>query len=974
MQVNVSEIFHSGENEAGIYKVSGQQGAVSAVGTTEGKAPDEYAITSAQTFADDPVITRQNYVEQKPEALSVEQMNTLAENIGADDFSKYEELGITPEQDELGKVLTVSERIKIELATHCENYTGDVSDISTDLLESMYGSAGGAYAAKQQMQYLDMARSLKNIDENAKAYLLKNEMEPTVENVYMAQHSGSVSAGSPLSGQQWSQLKPQVEAALKKVGLEPDEAMLSEGRFLIEHGISLTPQNILKSLEMNADIEGKTDEDWLEAMTGAMVLGMSCGDTPAVGSMPDRNMVEDMMDAIRQGDEEIIGDIIESGKDVTILNLKNPPTAEEVRENEGRMREENREHSEEKEQDERILAQRKKMQDICQKMSYESFFVMLKAGIHVEILSMDELSVQVDRHESRKAEVFFSEYHKEKIDLFQASMDALERMKAVPSLVLGKVISGEVEFTVKDISAKGGALTARYGEAEKLYQAVGTEVRSDLGDSIREAFSSSYGLLGELGVEETEASRRAVRILGYNSMEITKENVLQVEALDGQIGKLFRNFTPQAVAYIIEHEINPLETDIAQLNENLTALNQEMGYSETESYSKYLWKLDKNNEISKEDRSAYIGLYKLIRRVEKGDRRAIGAVLKSGGEMTLKNLYHALENMEYKKGGIQVDDSLGLAQETVISENNLSQQLKVYEKIYDGAIDKIWHYTTPKQAKAIGIEQFQNSNLEDLADIIKQEETEEEYSRMRMETIQEARFVSEQHVEALLDSGVEVSVSNMLAAAYFASSPNGIFGKLKEENRKIPDSFEELDIENLEEEYPEKVEQSLEEISGQAGEGDVKTFRRLNRAIRLLGAMGQKHSYYVPVELSGETSTVRLTVDTRGTDKGKVSVEIHSAAYGKISAQFKRTEEGLAGTVLAETRKGFDLAAGAGEGMEAEYGSVKLERALVSHIGEGVFGAAASREDAVASTNRQLYRIAKSFIICIKDCDRKTDK
>lgn len=961
MQINVNTIMNAGESGTGIYKVNEQQETGSIFDV---RVSDEYKIQSAENLTDNPVLTRQGSEEKDPLALAMEQLNQLAESIGISDFDKYEELGLIPEQDELGRVVTVSERIKIELAMYCENYTGDISNISMEMLTQMYGSSGMAYAAKQQMRYMDMARELSNMDGSTKAYLLKNDMEPTIENVYLAQHSGSVSYNAEsLSDSEWEELKPQVKAILEKVGLGQEEELLAEGRFLIEQGIALTPENILKSKDMNVDIEGRTEEQWMADMMQTIALGMGYADTLVTGRIPDTQQVDDMIQAVADAGEETIRDIMESQRTITILNLKQPPTIEEVKE---------------KIAEDRILAQKEKLKEIYQKMSYEAMCSMMKRGIRVEVLSIEELAVQIDEYENQQARIFLGEASQEKVDLFRQTLNAMEQMREVPSAVLGKVMAREIAFTVQEVTQTGIEMRTqeRYAQAEKLYEAVGTEVRGDLGDSIQDAFSSSYGVLEELGIPETEGSRRAVRILGYNQMEITKESVLQIQALDEQVGKMFRNFTPATVAYIIEHNINPLETEINTLNENLVALNQEMGFAEEESYSKYLWKLDKAKGISKEDRAAYVGLYKLIHKVEKGDRRAIGAVLKSGGEMNLKNLYHAWRNLEAAGKEVQVDDDLGLTEQVNVNENNLSEQLGIYEKMYDGMLDKVWRYTTPEQVSRVGVEQFQDMNLEELAATLKQEPEDEEYSQMRAEDIWQARFVSEENIEMLMNADTTVSISNLMAASYFKSSPNGIWGKLKKDNEELEKKFEDIDMEDLEDSYPQKVEEALETVREQAKEKSSPEFKMFHRAIRLLGAMAKKQSYFIPMDLQGETSTVRLTIVAGAEEKGKVSIDIYSETYGQISAQLRRTEDGIRGTVLAHTREGLELAGRAAEGMEPEYGNVKVEKALAGHIAEGVFGNAARTPAAgeKTATNAQLYQIAKSFLANIKENEVLSDK
>ena len=65
---------------------------------------------------------------------------------------------------------------------------------------------------------------------------------------------------------------------------------------------------------------------------------------------------------------------------------------------------------------------------------------------------------------------------------------------------------------------------------------------------------------------------------------------------------------------------------------------QELGGDDTERFSQFLWKLERNKEISEEERRSFIGVYRLLHQVEKSDGAAIGAVLNQGADLTLKNL------------------------------------------------------------------------------------------------------------------------------------------------------------------------------------------------------------------------------------------------------------------------------------------------------------------------------------------------
>ena len=78
-----------------------------------------------------------------------------------------------------------------------------------------------------------------------------------------------------------------------------------------------------------------------------------------------------------------------------------------------------------------------------------------------------------------------------------------------------------------------------------------TAPRADLGDSIQKAFRNVDDILNDIGLEATEANQRAVRILGYNQIEITQESVAEMKAADEQVQRVFRNLTPATVTEMI---------------------------------------------------------------------------------------------------------------------------------------------------------------------------------------------------------------------------------------------------------------------------------------------------------------------------------------------------------------------------------------------------------------------------------------
>ena len=157
-----------------------------------------------------------------------------------------------------------------------------------------------------------------------------------------------------------------------------------------------------------------------------------------------------------------------------------------------------------------------------------------------------------------------------------------------------------------------------------------------------------------------------------------------------------------------------------------------------ESYSRFLYKLEKKKDITEEERSAFIGIYRLLRQIEKGDDAAVGAVAGSGASETLENLLSAVRSSKKKHMDYRVDDSFGGIQA------KKSDAQSVTEQIRKGFI----------------------KTREDLEEVLKDEETEladKEYDHTLYEGIRSAAGSEEAVLRHLMDYGKPVTADYLLA-------------------------------------------------------------------------------------------------------------------------------------------------------------------------------------------------------------------
>ena len=90
-------------------------------------------------------------------------------------------------------------------------------------------------------------------------------------------------------------------------------------------------------------------------------------------------------------------------------------------------------------------------------------------------------------------------------------------------------------------------------------------------------------------MEATEENRRAVRILGYNGIEITEDSIIQMKAADEEVQRMFKNMTPAVVTQLIKQGINPLEMKISDLNRVAEQVKTEVGKDDNQKFSEYLY-------------------------------------------------------------------------------------------------------------------------------------------------------------------------------------------------------------------------------------------------------------------------------------------------------------------------------------------------------------------------------------------------
>lgn len=784
---------------------------------------------------------------------------------------------------------------------------------------------------------------------------------------------------------------------------------MSNAKWLIEDKIPVTAANLYKLSEIdviNQNISNNqiSENGWIQKIALNMSYGLSAGSTSANYYSDIKSDSIEAVEIIHNGTDEQIETLVTDGKEVTLLNMK--------RQEEDTSYKYTKERTDNitDEMHKKIITERKNLEELRLKMTVEASALMIKNGINVEITELSELVEELKNIEAKYVTNIFNEtgtvVNDENISIFNETANYMEAFARIPSYVLGDVLNNNIEFNVEDITVEGAVAVKEniLKSAQIAYDTLGTKPDRELGDSLKKAFTGIDKMLEDLELEDSTDNQRAIRILAYNEMIIDEKNINDIKELDSEVTKLIDNLTPRTTAYLIANGINPLKTDIQTLNEELDKINENMDTDEVEKYSEYLWKLEKNKEISKEDKDAYIGVYRLIRMVEKGDRKAIGAVMKQGSEVTMRSLLTAARSLNNTGNDMIVDDSLGLSDEVKLSDSNIDKQLDYFdsqsflERAKKTTFDTIG---ANKAANNIEVNKSENNDTDTQTS---------DYDILRVEEVQSLQTISEETLLNIYEDGTVVNNSNILGLAFYTMNGGKTYSKIKRicDDEKVSGDLDKItkildgtsnnaDGTNVETEYYDlsrdtdgnsevntldidRLNAALNEMSGDIKEAlmnkshiDVKDIRSVNRMLNYVKRSAARNSYYVPANINGELSTVKITIETGESEKGKVTVRMKDS---DINAEFTINDTDVKGLIMigdnAIDNENYERFA---EEFKARIENLGLNLKNLSKTDTGYAGNnRAYSKNVNKVTTSTLFKVAKEYISSIKKYAGQTDK
>lgn len=909
-------------------------------------------------------------------------MAVMSNTMSDEDFAKLQKEGFHPGSTDIETVVTIIDHIKAALLKGGTQVTGYTDTMSDEALGDITGSEAYAQELKKQFAERDIPLTPENaaavteawnmlsetdsMTDGSIKYMVENNLEPTPENVYTAKYS-SVSDGSKqgkgyyaaggVAGYyakkpeeiDFDKLKPQMEKVIGEAGYEVNEENLADAKWLVEKGIPLNEDtfSLLKSIRQQHF--PVSYEDFASAAACAVADGVN----PAKADLgKDHTYVEEAVEIKEKTD------LLEDGAVDYIIARDLPLTLKNIFAAQDWLNDNKQQESDQKNTGE-IIKGHRLLEEIRLSMSVEANLRLLRRGYQIETVPLEELVKKLKEVEASLSKGLMGQIDEkeagEKASLYQETLETVEGIRSSPVEVLIQV---SAENTLREVYAYGSSTRMAYEKAEESYEALMTAPRGDMGDSIQKAFRNVDAILADLGMEPSEENRKAVRILGRNSLEITEESIKQIKEKDDLLCSVIEEMKPGRVLNMIRDGVNPLNMSLEELKQYFH--EQTNPAEEIESYSKFLYKLEKQKGISEEERSAYIGIYRMVRQIEKADDAAVGAIWQSGAEFTFGNLLSSLRSAKHKPMDYKVDDSFGGMNIRDTGVEDITSQIE--------------------KAFALGPEAGKRE-LENVLEEMGDKKAGEEFDHMVYEQVRRSVKSEEAVFQHLENYEQPVTADNLLSAGSFLKTPGHIWEetkKLKEKEEsflekageKVLDAFEgSKEAKDAYEELKETVQSLIRErVDADISSAiDVKAMSTLYKQMTFMGNMAREENYEIPVNINGSLTSINLKLIHNSQEESKVTITFNGDGIGKTAAEFKLEDEKLSGFCICSSNEGSQLFNENRELFETrlkeeQISSGEIYFAKSEKLDLTEFSLKESHNRRPGDSSKTLYRAARAFI------------
>ncbi len=868
-------------------------------------------------------------------------MTVMANTMSSEDFMKACKDGVDMSDVPVGDGVTILDRIKLAIKKAGVEIEGFTDTIDKDTLNKMTGNVaysnsllksqnGYEQALSKELERYDVTLSENSAEEIKEAYerigdvdklsdgmkrfLVIQKADPTIDNLFIAKHSVSENVTS--SGGDFFTLETggylgrkssesEVDSAdeiiklLKGLGASTDSETISSAKWLIDNNLYVTKENLSKVSSLSK-LEFPVSA---ESFSKSVAIALSEGKAPKDAVI---GRTENIYEKALRMSGEMEKAISYEGEDIKFIKAS------------------------------RVLS------EVRLAMTSQANLLLLKSDFSIDTKDMEE-------YVERLKEIEKSFEYRDAVEVTKVAK-AFDEIKKAPLAVVN-FVSANPLADVEAIHTEALKMTVDFKKVSETYEAVGTKVRTDLGDSFKKAFSNVDSLIDSIGLIKDDETRRCVRILGYNRLEITRDNVERIRESDRKLSNVIGKITPADTLNLIRKGSSPIKMTVDELNEYLEA-KEKSDEASMEKYSKFLYKLERNNDISAEDREQYIEVYRLFYELKKGDYAAIGSLINSGRELSLANLKEEIKTRKHGYVDVKVDAGFGLT----AFEDELSPERLMNTTINDDTdIYKL---------------------MDEVVKVPMDEAAERDYREAQYSLYREAMNTPTEVVEELVNSNQSVTINNLLAAdalmkfdsADILRANEASRGKLMKASEKIKNSM--TGGEELSDTMESTLEEVKEEIVNTAMESDtyidVKALSLLHRQMTLAVSLTREENYKIPVEIDGEYTLINLKVVHDKESEPSANVSFATENFGSVNARFSVDKGEVSGIISTNFEEAVDKLKEVSDKISENISVVYLKESRNNKQ----FSKISLKDNVNEVSTAELYKAASDFVKAIATSNR----
>ncbi len=819
---------------------------------------------------------------------------------------------------------------------------------------------------------------INDVNDSMIEYILKNELPVTIENLYNSMYTGNVGTGVNNNVNKdgiYASVRSQIEGIVTQSGYEWDMKMQERTKWLFEHDIPINEEMLNRQDELLTIQEtGLDNVDILKSVSRGMKEGYDPANVPLFDAQYD--MLETAVNDFKTVTDDALKNVIANGEIINLNNLKEAKVQK-------------RTVSAKVNVDIVYIKAKRNLEEIRLGMTIDAARKLSVKGIDINTAELEKVVEGLRQLENDYyAKLLNNEgigTDNDEISIISETERCRSNLAGAPAHILAQIAESRMgnllsEYSEIDVSISH---VNAVGEYEKLM----TAPRADMGDSIQKAFANVDSLIESVGLEVTQENQRIVRILAHNQMEITTENIQNLKTYDAKMQYLLTNLKPETTLELIRNGNNPLEMSLDMLNQCVAQINENMSDTKRDNgesgYGRFLWKLEKENKITDDERKSYIGIYRLLNQVSKRDTAAIGAVINAGQELNLKNLMTAVRSRKNSGMNEVIDDNFGMAEIDNRPETINDQINSAFEYNYEmHTVSVLKDEITPSKLYEVAdgnLDNIMDMPLEELMDKINEQEENASVNKAYCEELAEEfrkAATDKESIAYLKSFGLEPTLFSINAARQVLTNGQTVLKDIlkmdsdSEETARLEEEIESfvdaLQDDETAENQAQKVREAARQILVNTEQGalDAEMLTKLKimeSGIRFNGLLSRRRCYEIPVVTEEGITNINLTLVNGHNEKGKVSIRMSTETRGNISCEFTIKNDKVQGLILAENSN--EIGSGLLSAIEGDIEKCGFTLVSLNSATHNVTGAYVPESIEADNNNTVgMYRLAKAVI------------